>query len=282
MYNREFDNLQHIFNGLSSDCDSRIKAQARDVVFAALPGRGRAFRSVAFAALQVCFVVVALYALYMLNRPAQYSLKHLHALSGETQSVALPDSSRIWLKGGSDFFYPEEFSGGARKVYLSGEVYAEISKNPRCPFIIDMNGNTLEVYGTSFGLKAYPESDFIEVSLVTGAVKTIVHTEDGKMHENALRPGERIRISKKSGEYTLASFNPDYYIPFKDKRVFSFDNLPLSDIIARLEVGFGVDIVLLSDANLSERFFAYFTGDESLDAILAHLSPDLKYRIAER
>ena len=282
MDNSKIDRFQHTFEELPNECDPEVKARVRKVVFATLPDRGLRFHRMAWAGLQVAAVVAAMVAGYLLLRPAPFSLEHLHAASGETRSVTLADSSLIWLKGGSDFFYPSEFSGDKRLVYLSGEVYAEISKDPRHPFIIDMDGNTLEVYGTSFGLKAYPESDFIEVSLVSGSVKTVINTTEGDRQENELRPGERIRISKESGEYTLVSFNPAYYIPFKDKRVFSFDNLPLSEILARLEEGFGVDIILLSKPNLSERFFAYFPGGESLEEILQHLSPDLKYRVTER
>lgn len=285
MDNRKFDNLQHIFDALPDDCDPRVKDEVRAVVFAALPGKGRKVRKFFFAAIQAAAVVaLAFVAVYALSRPepSPISFERVHASVGETRSVTLPDSSVIWLKGGSDLFYPDAFRGDERKVFLSGEVYAEISKDPHHPFIIDLDGSSLEVYGTSFGLKAYPESDMIEVSLVTGSVKSVVRTEDGQMHENSLRPGERLRVSRKSGEYTLASFNPDYFIPFKDKRVFSFDNLPLSEIIARLEEGFGVDIVLLSKPDLSKRFFAYFPGGESLDEILNHISPGLKYKVVER
>ena len=284
MDNRKFDNLQHIFDALPDDCDLRVKDEVRAVVFAALPGKGRKVRRIVFVALQVAALIAVVFALFTLSRPSSVpvTLERIHACAGEMQTVTLPDSSVIWLKSGSDLFYPDTFSGKERKVFLSGEVYAEISKDPRHPFIIDLDGSSLEVYGTSFGLKAYPESDYIEVSLVTGAVKTVVHTKDGLTHENSLRPGARLRASRTSGEYTLASFNPDYFIPFKDNRIFTFDNLPLSEIIARLEEGFGVDIVLLSKPDLSKRFFAYFPGGESLDEILNHISPGLKYKVVER
>jgi ferric-dicitrate binding protein FerR (iron transport regulator) len=282
MDNRINDRFQHIFEGLPDDCDPNVKDRVRKVVFAALPGRERKVRRFAFAALQVAAAVAAVIAFHKLSKPADFSLERIHALAGQTESVTLPDSSVIWLKGGTDFFYPEAFHGKERKVFLNGEIYAEVSKDSRRPFIIDMDGNSLEVYGTSFNLKAYPESEFIEVSLVSGSVKTIVRTDDGVAHENMLRPGERLRISKDTGEYTFASFNPEYFIPFKDKRVFSFDNLTLSEILSRLEEGFGVDIKLISRPNLSERFFAYFSGGESLDEILGQLSPGLKYKIVER
>lgn len=282
MDNCEFNTLQQIFEGLSDECDPKVKARVGRVVFAGLPRKGRVVRRVFFAALQLAAVVAAVAVFLKISSPVPPSIERVHALSGETLAVTLPDSSHIWVKGGSDLFYPEKFVGDQRKVFLSGEVYAEISKDPAHPFIIDMDGSLLEVYGTSFSLKAYPESDLIEVSLVSGSVKTIVHSRDGQMHENSLRPGERLRISRESGEYTLVSFNPDYFIPFKDKRVFSFDNLPLSEILSRLEEGFGVDIILLSKADLKERYFAYFPGGESLDEILKHISPGLKYEIAER
>lgn len=276
------DKFQHIFDSLPVECDRGAKARVRKVVFAALPGRGRTVRRIVFASLQIAAAVAAIAVFFRMSSPAAPSLERVHALVGETQTVVLPDSSVIWLKGGSDLFYPDCFSGDCRKVFLSGEVYAEIAKDPEHPFIIDIDGSSLEVYGTSFSLKAYPESDLIEVSLVTGSVKTVVRSSDGVTHENSLRPGERLRISRESGEYTLVSFNPDYFIPFKDKRVFSFDNLPLSEIISSLEEGFGVDITLRSKVNMSERYFAYFTGGESLDEILKHISPGLKYEVAER
>lgn len=284
MDNRETDKLLHIFEQLPDDCAPEIEAQVRSVVFAALPGKGRIRRKIGLAALQIVVLAAAVFTLYTYapSRSAVFSLERVHATPGEVRTVTLPDSSVIWVRGGSDLFYPERFGDDVRKVFLSGEVYAEISKDPRHPFIIDLYGSSLEVYGTSFSLKAYPESDCIEVSLVSGSVKTVVRSEDGLTHENSLRPGERLRISRSSGQYTLASFNPEYFIPFKDKRIFSFDNLPLSEILSRLEEGFGADIVLESRADLTERFFAYFPGGESLDEILNQIAPDLKYRVVER
>lgn len=279
----DFDSFQQIFESLPDECDAKVKSQVGRVVFAALPGRGRVVRRTVFAVIPaVALIAVAFIAAYYIFRPSDFSIERIHAPLGESRQVTLPDSSVIWLKSGSDLFCPERFSGGQRKVFLSGELYAEITKDPLHPFVIDMDGSTLEVYGTSFGLKAYPDSDIIEVSLVTGSVKTLVHAGDGNTYQNALRPGERLRVSRKSGGYTLTSFNPEYYIPFKDKRLFAFDNLPLSEIIERLEEGFGVDIVLLSKVDLSERFFAFFPGGETLDEILAHLSPGLKYKVEER
>lgn len=283
MDKNDFDSFQQIFESLPDECDARVKSQVGRVVFAALPGRGRIVRKRVFAAVQAAaLLAAAFFAAHYMLRPAEFSVERVHASLGETQQVTLPDSSVIWLRSGGDLFYPESFSGGQRKVFLSGELYAEITKDPIHPFVIDMGGSTLEVYGTSFGLKAYPDTDMIEVSLVTGSVKTIVHAGDGKTYENDIRPGERLRVSRRSGSYSLTSFNPDYYIPFKDKRVFTFDNLPLSEIIERLEEGFGVDIILLSKADLSERFFAYFNGGETLDDILGHVSPGLTYRVEER
>ena len=45
---------------------------------------------------------------------------------GETVSMTLPDSSRLWVNSGSRILYPEEFIGNERKIYLSGEIYIEV------------------------------------------------------------------------------------------------------------------------------------------------------------
>jgi ferric-dicitrate binding protein FerR (iron transport regulator) len=76
--------------------------------------------------------------------------------SGQYQLI-LPDGSHVWLNNVSSLRYPTSFSGPNRRVELTGEGYFEIARVPGKPFIVSVNGEEVEVLGTSFNIMAYAD-----------------------------------------------------------------------------------------------------------------------------
>ncbi len=55
--------------------------------------------------------------------------------------------------------YPVKFDEKERKVYLSGEAYFEVAKDPERPFFVEMEGVEVRVYGTSFNVNTHQERE---------------------------------------------------------------------------------------------------------------------------
>ena len=53
---------------------------------------------------------------------------------GRQYEVVLSDGSQVWLNTGSSLRFPAVFSGGERRVAMTGEAYFEIAKEKARPF----------------------------------------------------------------------------------------------------------------------------------------------------
>lgn len=87
---------------------------------------------------------------------------------GETQSIVLPDSSKVWLNERSQLSYTADFS--VRSLQLEGEAFFEVRRDENSPFRVESLGATTEVLGTSFNIRAYPEEGQVELTVETGKV----------------------------------------------------------------------------------------------------------------
>ncbi len=113
---------------------------------------------------------------------------------GNKRKVSLPDGSHVWLNAGSRLDYnSNDFNKTLREVNLTGEAYFDIAHNPTKPFIVSSGNMRIKVLGTMFNVKAYPEEQHIETSLIKGSVEiTIKDRPDDKY---ILRPNEKLVIA---------------------------------------------------------------------------------------
>ncbi len=84
--------------------------------------------------------------------------------------VQLPDGSSVVLHRNSTLKYPKAFNGDKREVYLTGEAFFEVTKNPEQPFFVYAGELVAKVHGTSFGIKAVADEAKITVAVKTGKV----------------------------------------------------------------------------------------------------------------
>jgi transmembrane sensor len=127
--------------------------------------------------------------------------------------ITLNDGSSILLQKGSRLSYPINFSSNKREVYLDGEAFFEVAKDPKKPFLVYANELVTKVLGTSFKIKSYKEQKDIEVIVRTGKVTVF------KLHE-IKKSGQLSNISSKILEGVVII--PNQQISFdKEKSIFS-------------------------------------------------------------
>lgn len=187
---------------------------------------------------------------------------------GQTLSVALPDGSSIKLNAGSRLLYPTAFSGSTRKVFLSGEVFADIAKDPEKIFIISTNDLDITVHGTSFNVRSYPEDSESEVILFSGSIDLNTKYQDHN-RKISLIPGDMVRIDRSNGSVAIEDIPTE---SFSEDASLVFVNTRLIDITAQLERVFDVDFVIGNPDIALQRYLASFINGESLDEILAVLA----------
>ncbi|MFD1819721.1 protein of unknown function [Pseudarcicella hirudinis] len=166
--------------------------------------------------------------------------------------VKLSDGSLVILTKGSRISYPKTFSGSKREVFLSGEAFFEVTKNPEKPFLVYANGLITKVLGTSFRVRAYESDKDVTVEVKTGRVSVFAQS-DPKIKEKAtnrelegvvLTPNQKIIYAREDVRLTKSLVEAPVMIATeKSKQSFEFEDTPVSEVLLAIEKAYSVDIV---------------------------------------
>lgn len=169
--------------------------------------------------------------------------------SNKPQIITLSDGSSILLQPKSKLSYPKVFIGNERNVYLSGEAFFEVSKNPKKPFFVHANEIVTKVVGTSFRIKAYASQSDIEVLVRTGKVK--VNSENAirksSQREIILLPNQALRFERKNETFDkITDITMDKSISSSIRSIeqlsFEFTDIPVAQIFKTIEQAYSVEI----------------------------------------
>ncbi|RUT68799.1 DUF4974 domain-containing protein [Flavobacterium cupreum] len=168
--------------------------------------------------------------------------------SNKPQIITLSDGSSVLLQPNSKLSYPKIFTGNERKVYLSGEGFFEISKNPKKPFFVYANEIVTKVVGTSFRVKAYSDQPDVEVLVRTGKVKVksneLVSSSD---REVVLLPNQALRFLRRDLTFNkITNITQDETLSGSvgniEQLSFEFTDIPVSQIFETIEQAYLIDI----------------------------------------
>ncbi|CAA9235905.1 MAG: putative anti-sigma factor [uncultured Cytophagales bacterium] len=90
--------------------------------------------------------------------------------TGQPLRQTLPDGSIVWLSSHAQLTLAGGFNGAERTVFLKGEAFFKVAKNPRKPFAVHTGQVVARVLGTSFNVKTYATGRRVEVSVTEGKV----------------------------------------------------------------------------------------------------------------
>jgi transmembrane sensor len=115
---------------------------------------------------------------------------------GGKSSVTLPDGSKVWLNAGSRMKYNRLFDVTSREVFLEGEAYFDVEKE-KYPFVVHTSHLDIQVLGTVFNVKSYPDEDDIETTLVEGNIRILTKKSDKTI---LLKPKEKLTFHKRDDQ----------------------------------------------------------------------------------
>ena len=134
-------------------------------------------------------------------------------------SFLLPDSTTVFLNAESRLRFPDRFvPGSERIVYLSGEAYFDVKRDPRSPFLVCLEHSAVKVTGTSFNVKAYPDDTNEATTLISGTVSMGIGTTEQWI---VLKPGEQGYYDATRKTLLQQTVDVNYYTAWKDG-VFAF------------------------------------------------------------
>ena len=194
-----------------------------------------------------------------------------NAPRGEKSKLILPDGSRVWLNSESTISFPNNFMDGNRQVKLTGEAYFEVEKRDGAQFVVKTDAYDIQVLGTKFNVMAYDDFNRVETSLIEGHVQI---QKGGQKIE--LEPGQMVAF--KNNRLVISETNTIQSGYWKDGR-FDFDRVTFSELIARLERWYDVDIKMENDELNDIVYSGVFKNEETIWQVLnsIQLTLPIKY-----
>lgn len=209
--------------------------------------------------------IVLLFGLcfFFLSEKELPEMKVFSTVAGQSEQITLPDGSIVWVNADTRIVYPEKFNMKVREVYISGEAFFEVKKNPSCPFIVKTDKLDIKVLGTKFNVKSYPDEFNIETTLVEGSVSI---ASLGK--QTLLRPNQQLVLRKSDGKISLYdNINLKHYVGWTNGH-FYFRQATIEDVAKKIERVFDVKIHIESEKLRERRFTGRIDKNESIEEIL--------------
>jgi transmembrane sensor len=193
--------------------------------------------------------------------------------------VKLSDGSIITLNSGTKLSMVEnQFNRKQREVWLEGEAFFEVARNPEKPFIIHTGSMTTTVRGTSFNVKAYPQLAENVVSVRSGRVEVTT----GKEQLALLTANKQLKYS------TARHISESSEVNWKDAAGWIEGNLVLNgagaeELKMRLQQRFGVTIIISGNALNGKSLSGSFSKERTLREIMSTISTvySIHYKIKD-
>ena len=205
--------------------------------------------------------------------------------------INLSDGSQVTLSPGSSVEYPAQFASNRREVSLSGEALFKVTRNPQRPFFVNTGEITTKVLGTSFRVQTGKGDDAVEVSVLTGKVSVFQRDESqSKKIKNGviLTPNQRVVYTPDSRVFVTSLVeNPLPVLPDAPTATppppaqFVFEDATMETLVSRLEVAYGIEIILENEELKNCLFTADITEQPlftKLDLLCASLNSTYEVR----
>jgi ferric-dicitrate binding protein FerR (iron transport regulator) len=186
--------------------------------------------------------------------------------------ITLSDGSTILLQPKSRVTFPTTFTGNKREVFLSGEAFFEVAKNPQKPFYVYANTLATKVLGTSFKVTAFENEGDVKVVVKTGKVSVFPMTKaavarqqaDDKLGGMVLTPNQQIVFASKELRLTRSLIADPKVLEMPiQSQSFVFKGTPIKQVFETLEKSYGVKIIF--DAELmKDCYLTASLSDEPL------------------
>jgi ferric-dicitrate binding protein FerR (iron transport regulator) len=218
--------------------------------------------------------------------------------NGERKKIMLPDGTSVLLNAMSVLTLAKNFNDKYREVTLTGEAFFDVKHNKEKPFKVHTNDFNINVLGTAFNVKAYPDEISSEATLIRGLIT--MEAVNGNGGTITLKPSQKVTFYKnvipQQQNNLVKPMAPqpeitiNHYTKIKDStivetawtqnRIEIYDQ-DFSEIKNVLEKWYNVEISFTDPALEKYRFTATITN-ESIEEVLHALKAtenNFKYEI---
>jgi len=176
-----------------------------------------------------------------------------------TLVAALEDGSTVYLAGNASISYPTAFAKNNRKVELNGNALFCVTEDEKRPFIVTINGITIEVVGTIFAVHSSLNNPF-ELFVKQGKVN--VHSKDDQSIV-PVEAGETIQLTA-IGLNKSEIINSLVFSRFTDKMCFKDEKL--SNVIQAINTLHGFPVIS-TEESLNNRTLTVTFENNSVETM---------------
>lgn len=209
---------------------------------------------------------------------------------GSKSTLNLPDGSKIWINSDTKVTYNDDFGKNKREIFLEGEAYFDIVKDVERPFVVHTSNMKIKVLGTIFNVRAYPDEDNTETSLIEGSIEVALPEDGSKIFQ--LKANEKIIVNNDSKQKNNG-VNESSIIITKVKKLetdssivetlwrenkLAFREENLKNIVKLLNHWYNIDIIITDEKLTNNLYSGTFKEDNIRDVMDAlSLTGDFTY-----
>lgn len=189
--------------------------------------------------------------------------------SQKPMHLEIVDGSVISLEANSRIKYKRDYASDTiRKVYLQGEAFFNVARNPRKPFVVFTNDVATEVLGTSFRIAGDASTKDVVVKVKTGKVSVYsVKKQSANLKDPKdgviLLPNQEVVYTDSEGLFEKKIVDAPELLKTPAGHSFVFDNTPIDSVFGKLEEAYGVEI-LFDRETMKNCFLTVPLGSEPL------------------
>ena len=189
---------------------------------------------------------------------------------GQVFRLVLSDSTVVWLNADTKLRYPKKFINSlkTRSVELEGEAFFDVAHNKDKPFIVNTDGVYVKVLGTKFNISSYNGEDYINTTVVEGAVN-VVDINDNNNYI-IVKPNFQASFQNNNTSLTSKEVNTLDYTAWIEKRII-FNDTPFERLVTKIERTYNVKIINKNKILKKEHFTGQF-DIENIETIFKALS----------
>jgi len=207
-------------------------------------------------------------------------LQKYTAMRGSVTVIEFTDGTKVWLNSESKLTFHEDRQNKQRLAELSGEAYFEVKHRDDFPFVVKVGQLVVRDLGTTFNIKAYPEDNFIETSLVEGKADLQNINRETIL---ALKPGESALYFPEGNKLELRNIANNVLSAWRDGK-FVIRDQRLEDIFKELSRWYGVEFRFENQKLRDYRFTGNIKKSTTVLNVLKILqvTANFNYKIIEK
>lgn len=198
------------------------------------------------------------------------SVKTFTNSKGSTTKLRLPDGTTALLNSGSSITYPSAFGASERNVQVRGELYFEVARDEKKPFVVSTGNTAVRVLGTTFNIMANPKENGVYTTLVEGSVEVISARE-----KTILAPGTQAVVNLE-GNIQVKEAQLRDVLAWKEG-YFRFNDYNIDQVMEQLRRWYDIEDISI-EARTADLFVASITRTRRLSEMLEQLEKISNYK----